>query len=79
MSTFKRKQPKDGTQPSKAERRSEAEDVVAAFLATGGTINRLPSEEATAFVCSSCGQTGTTGVIPGKSARCPRCRAPLGL
>ncbi len=77
MSMYNRKKPVKGMQPSKADRRSEAEDVVAAFLAAGGTVNRLPSEQATAFVCSSCGHAGTTGVTPGRSVRCPKCRAPL--
>jgi len=79
-STSKRGKPRDDARPSKADRRSEAEDVVAAFLAAGGTVNRLPPEEATAFACSSCGHTGTIGASAGrKSPRCPRCRAPLGL
>lgn len=77
MSPYQRKKPAKGDKQSKAERRSEAEDVVAAFLAAGGTVSRLPSEQATSFVCSSCGHTGITGTTPGKSGRCPKCRAPL--
>jgi hypothetical protein len=77
MSAYYRKKPAKGAPQSKADRRQEAEDVVAAFFAAGGTVKRLPSEEPTAFSCSSCGHSGIVGVTPGKNRQCPKCRAPL--
>jgi predicted RNA-binding Zn-ribbon protein involved in translation (DUF1610 family) len=74
MNTYDRKKAAKGTSQSKAERRSAAEDMVAAFLASGGTVNRLPAEQATEFVCGNCGQAGIIGTTLGKSSRCPKCR-----
>jgi predicted nucleic-acid-binding Zn-ribbon protein len=64
-------------QSSKADKRSDAEDLVAAFLAKGGAIKEMPSVEATAFACKNCGHTGIIGMAPGKKVRCPKCREPL--
>ncbi len=61
-------------QPSKADKRSDAEDLVAAFLAKGGAIKEMPSVEATAFSCKTCGHAGIVGMAPGKRTRCPKCR-----
>lgn len=71
------KKPLSGAPQSKAEKRNEAEDVVAAFLASGGTVKRMPTVEATPFACGSCGHAGILGVSPGKSRKCPKCRAAL--
>lgn len=64
-------------QPSKADKRSEAEAQVAAFLARGGAVKEMPAVVATMFACANCGHTGTIGVAPGKKPRCPKCREPL--
>ena len=45
---FRRPVPKKD-QPSKADKRSDADALVAAFLAKGGAIKEMPSVEATAF------------------------------
>jgi len=60
---------------TKAEKRNEAEEVLAAFLAAGGTVKRMPSVEATPFACGSCGHAGILGASPGKRRKCPKCRA----
>ena len=70
---FRRPVPKKD-QPSKADKRSDAEAMVAAFLAKGGAIKEMPSVEATAFSCKTCGHAGIVGIAPGKKARCPKCR-----
>jgi hypothetical protein len=75
-SRFRRPLPKEG-QPSKAEKRSGAEDLVAAFLAKGGSVNKMPSVEPTAFACATCGHAGIMGFAPGKTPKCPKCRSPL--
>ena len=75
-STWRKPLPK-GPQPSKADRRSESEDIVAEFLAKGGAVTRVPAIEPTAFGCAACGHTGIAGFAPGKMRKCPRCRAPL--
>lgn len=64
-------------QPSKADRRSESEDIVAEFLAKGGSVTRVPGIEPTTFACSACGHAGIAGFAAGKVRKCPRCRAPL--
>jgi hypothetical protein len=64
-------------QSSKADKRSTADDLVAAFLAKGGAIKEMPTVEATAFACKNCGHTGIIGMAPGKKVRCPKCRDPL--
>jgi hypothetical protein len=66
-------------QSSKADRRSEAEALAAAFLAKGGTVKEMPAVVATSFACLTCGHTGTIGVAPGKKPRCPKCREPLNI
>jgi len=66
-----------GPPPSKADRRSEGEDIVAEFLAKGGAITRVPAVEPTAFGCTACGHTGIAGFALKKTRKCPRCRAPL--
>jgi hypothetical protein len=71
--TFRRPVPKKD-QPSKADKRSDADAMVAAFLAKGGAIKEMPSVEPTMFACKTCGHTGIIGVAPGKKARCPKCR-----
>lgn len=63
---------------SKADRKTEAEDAVAAFLARGGAVKRMPDVVATTFACANCGHTGILGVAEGKRSRCPKCREPLG-
>jgi hypothetical protein len=77
MSGEDEKMPLRGVPQHKAEKRNEAEDVVAAFLAAGGTVKRMPTVEATAFACGSCGHAGVLGVSPGKTRKCPKCRALL--
>ncbi len=64
-------------QPSKADRRSEAEAQVAAFLARGGSVKEMPAVVPTTFACTTCGHTGIIGIAPGKRGRCPKCRTPL--
>jgi hypothetical protein len=64
-------------QASKADKRSDADALVAAFLAKGGAIKEMPSVEATAFACKTCGHTGIIGIAAGKKPRCPKCREPL--
>ena len=66
-----------GSQPSKADRRSESENIVAEFLSKGGAVTRAQAIEPTAFGCAACGHTGIAGFAPGKVRKCPRCRAPL--
>jgi len=66
-----------GPKISKADRRSESEDIVAEFLAKGGAVTRVPAVEPTAFGCAACGHSGIAGFAPGKPRKCPRCRAPL--
>jgi hypothetical protein len=75
-SRFRRPLPKEG-QPSKAEKRSGAEDLVAAFLAKGGAVSKMPSVEPTAFACGTCGHAGIAGFAPGKARKCPKCRSAL--
>lgn len=70
---FRRPTPKKD-QTSKADKRSDADALVAAFLAKGGAIKEMPSVEPTTFACKTCGHTGIIGVAPGKKARCPKCR-----
>lgn len=77
MSDGNSRKPPQSERQSKADRRSEAEDVVAAFLASGGTVKRMPSVEPTPFACGSCGHAGIVGVAPGKARKCPKCRALL--
>ncbi len=71
------KKPSKEAQPSKAARRSEAEDIVAAFLAKGGAVKQMPTVEPTAFACGTCGHAGIAGFAPGKTRKCPKCRAAL--
>lgn len=61
---------------SKAQKSAEAQDIVAAFLAAGGQVKQMPAVVATAFACA-CGHAGISGVAPGKTRRCPKCREPL--
>jgi hypothetical protein len=75
-SRFRRPLPKEA-QPSKAEKRSGAEDLVAAFLAKGGSVSKMPSVEPTAFACGTCGHAGIMGFAPGKTPKCPKCRSAL--
>jgi hypothetical protein len=72
-----RKPPVKGPPQSKAERRSETEDIVAAFLAKGGSVTRVPGAEPVAFACGSCGHAGIAAFAPGKTRKCPKCRATL--
>lgn len=74
---YRKKSTPRGPQPSKADRRSESEDIIAEFLAKGGAVTRVPSTEPTTFACASCGHAGIAGFAPGKVRKCPRCRAPL--
>ncbi|MCB1501151.1 MAG: hypothetical protein KDK07_15410 [Bauldia sp.] len=71
--TYRRPVPRKD-QVSKADKRSDAEDLVAAFLARGGAIKEMPAVEATTFTCKTCGHTGIIGMAPGKKVRCPKCR-----
>ena len=64
-------------QPSKADKRTEAEAEVAAFLARGGSVKAMPAVVPTAFACATCGHAGIVGIAPGKHGRCPKCRTPL--
>jgi hypothetical protein len=73
----RKKPPSRGGPKSKADRRSESEDIVAEFLAKGGSVTRVPGIEPTAFACSACGHAGIAGFASGKVRKCPRCRAPL--
>ena len=66
--TYRRPLPKSN-QPSKADNRSDAEAMVAAFLARGGAIKEMPAVEPTTFTCKTCGHTGIIGIAPGKKAR----------
>ena len=63
---------------SRADRKSEADAALAAFLSRGGAVTQGPSVVPTAFACSSCGHSGIAGVAEGKMPRCPKCRQPLG-
>ena len=74
--TYRRPLPRKD-QTSKADKRSDAQSLVEAFLAKGGAIKVMPSVEATTFVCKTCGHTGVIGMAPGKKARCPKCRETL--
>jgi rubrerythrin len=74
--TYRRPFPRKD-QSSKADKRNDADELVAAFLAKGGAIKEMPSVEATAFACKTCGHTGIIGMAPGKKVRCPKCREPL--
>ena len=71
------KRPSRANQQSKANRKSEAADAVAAFLARGGAVKQMPAVVATMMACPTCGYTGIVGMAPGKSARCPKCRTLL--
>ncbi len=73
---FRKPLPKEG-QPSKADRRTEAEDIVAAFLAKGGAVKQMPTVEPTSFACGTCGHAGIAGFAPGKTRKCPKCRSAL--
>jgi predicted Zn-ribbon and HTH transcriptional regulator len=64
-------------QKSRNERKNEAEDAMAAFLARGGTVTKAAPVVATTIACSNCGYTGVVGIAEGKSGRCPRCREKL--
>ena len=76
LMTYRRPVPRKD-QASKADKRSDADAMVAAFLAKGGAIKEMPTVEATSFACKTCGHTGIIGMAPGKKARCPKCREPL--
>jgi hypothetical protein len=71
--TFRPRQPP----VSRADRKSEAEAALAAFLGRGGAVKQGPSVVPTMFSCSGCGHSGIAGIAGGKTARCPRCREPL--
>lgn len=62
---------------SKAKKTADANDLVAAFLARGGQISKMPAVEAQTFACAECGHTGIMGFAPGKARKCPKCRSPL--
>jgi hypothetical protein len=62
---------------SRADRKSEADAALAAFLSRGGAVTHGASVVPTAFACKSCGHTGIAGVTQGKTLRCPKCREPL--
>ncbi len=71
------KRPAKGPPQSRADRRSEADDAIAAFLARGGAVKQMPAVVATTFACATCGHTGILGIASGKTSRCPKCRALL--
>ena len=62
---------------TKAEKTAAAQDVVAAFLAAGGRVKKMPAVAATIFACANCGHSGIAGVSAGKVRKCPRCRVIL--
>jgi hypothetical protein len=49
------KRPAKGPPRTRADRRSEADDAMAAFLARGGAVKQMPTVVATTFVCPNCG------------------------
>jgi predicted RNA-binding Zn-ribbon protein involved in translation (DUF1610 family) len=71
------KRPPKGSPSSRADRRSEADDAMAAFLSKGGAVKQMPAVVATSFVCPNCGHAGILGIAAGKAARCPKCRERL--
>lgn len=74
--TYRKSMPRKD-EASKADKRNDADALVAAFLAKGGAIKEMPSVEPTAFACKNCGHTGIIGLAPGKKAKCPKCREAL--
>ncbi|HZP19809.1 MAG TPA: hypothetical protein VFB16_06315 [Bauldia sp.] len=64
-------------QKSRIEKKSEAEDALAAFLARGGMVTKAAPVVATTIACANCGYTGIVGIAEGKTGRCPRCREKL--
>jgi len=62
---------------SRADRKTQADDAIAAFLAQGGVVKQMPTVATALIACSSCGYSGVVGVTAGKQGRCPRCRTPL--
>ena len=62
---------------TRADRKSEAEAAMAAFLSKGGAVKQVPSVVPTMFACSECGHARIAGMTEGKTTRCPRCRQPL--
>ena len=74
--SWSRRRPK-GPQLSRTDRKTEAAEAVAAFLARGETVKLMPPVVATEFACATCGHVGISGLAEGKRRRCPKCKTPL--
>jgi predicted Zn-ribbon and HTH transcriptional regulator len=74
--TWSKRRPK-APQLSRTDRKAEAEQAIAAFLARGESVKQMPPVVATEFACANCGHVGISGLAPGKSRRCPKCKTLL--